>query len=125
MLFIVMTPMACSNKAVITARNIKIDGVVFNNLTSQQMRNMRIFVKESNAFAVCSYMPAKGQCSTTFPVRRYKGNSLTVTWEQNEKSWSKEDFYVEALIRFNWGDPAKVIINIQDNGAVTAILNNY
>lgn len=124
MILIVTTPMACSNKAFITVRNIRIDGVVFNNLTNQQMRNMHIYVKETNAFADCSYMPAKGQCSTTFPVRHYKGNSLSVTWVQNEKFWSKENFYAAAPMSLDWGAPAKIFINIKENGTVNAVLSN-
>ena len=105
-------------------RNITVDGLVFQNLTDKPVSDMRIWVQKTKTFAVCSYMPPKGQCSTTFPVRQYKGNSVTVTWKQNEKSWSKKDFYVDAPINLNWGAPAKAIINIKEGGELTATLKN-
>ena len=110
---------SCST-AIVRMKNITIDGVVFKNLTDQPMRNMRILVTKTNAFAVCSYMTARGECSTTFPVRQYKGNAISISWEQNNKSWSKEDFYIETPTSLDWGKPARAVINLMDGGDVQA-----
>lgn len=114
---------SCST-TLIKVRNITVDGLVFQNLTDMPVSDMRIWVQKTKAFAVCSYMPPRGQCSTTFPVRHYKGNSVTVSWKQSEESWSKKDFTVEAPMSLNWGAPAKIIINIKDGGALIAALKN-
>lgn len=105
-----------------TVPDLTIDGIVIKNQTAQTIYNIRVHVDKTKAFAYCSHVYTNGECSTGFQIKRYQGNPIRITWEQDNKAWSTDEFFVtmpEAVVPDR---PATAKVVVTGNGVANATL---
>ena len=104
------------------ARQLTINGIVFQNHTTQTVHNVTVSVETTSMFANCSHVYADGECSNMFPFAPYRGNPIRITWEQEGKVWSTEELYLSTSETIIPGQPAKAYIVITGAGRARAEL---
>ena len=100
---------------------LTIDGIIFHNQTPQTIYDVGLYVEKTKAFAHCSHVYSGKECSSTFLVKRYQGNQVRVTWEQNGKDWSTSNFLVTTPKELTPGKPATVRVVVTGNGTAKAV----
>ena len=59
------------------------DEITIRNNGYQNVRNVKIKVEKTGLVFLCSFIPAKGECSNKFKKRPYLGNPVTLHWQFN------------------------------------------
>lgn len=96
-----------------------VGGLVLRNQTDAEMRDVRVTVPRTGATVSCAVVPARGECSTTFPERRYRGNPAVVVWVHRGRNWSSGSFTLAPPERGDPAQPATVLIVLGEGGALT------
>ena len=95
---------------------VVVKGVSFSNGTSSPVTDVRLFVEKTKSFVSCGYIPAGSGCSTTFPLREYQGNPVSISWQQENRSWTTGEFVFELPEPLLPGKPITAIVNIGERG---------
>jgi hypothetical protein len=101
---------------------ITVTGLVFYNNTATPVHNAKLSVSKTHGLVACGVILPRKECSTTFPVRQYQGNSIIVSWEQAGRTWSSGEFYVQLPDDPPTDTPSIAVVTLGDDGAVKAIL---
>jgi len=107
-------------KTLSQARSIEIKGLVFRNNTSARVDNVKLEVEKTRKAVFCGYILAGRDFSTTFPLRKYQGNSIRMSWIHQGTSWKTEEFYIQIPKELIPDKPAIVLITIGNQGSVIA-----
>lgn len=97
----------------------EVAGLVLRNQTDAPMHEVRVTVPKSGATALCDFVPARGECATTFPERRYGGDPVAVTWRHRGRDWTPAHFTVARPADGDPGRPANVLIVLGEGGALS------
>ncbi|MHC4783457.1 MAG: hypothetical protein ACYSPJ_06940, partial [Planctomycetota bacterium] len=65
---------------VLQTRSIEIGGLMIRNQTAGPLYDIKLRVEQTSTVVSCNFIPAGGDFSTEFPLRRYQGNSVRVSW---------------------------------------------
>ena len=99
--------------------------VKFYNASYYPIENVRLSVQKTSGFASCSKILPQAACFTTFPVRKYQGNPVIISWEQNGKPWSTGEIAVEPSEDAAPDEPLYGIIEFGNQGSyITFLANN-
>jgi hypothetical protein len=105
----------CSEK--LKARSIEIGGLLIRNRTAGPLYDIKLKVERTGTVVSCNFIPAGGDFSTEFPLRRYQGNSIRANWQQNDRNFSTGEMYAEIPNAIDLGSSAVAVVVIQNNGA--------
>jgi len=105
---------------VLQSRSIEIGGLVIRNRTAGPLYDIKLKVEKTGTVVTCNFIPAGGDFSTEFPLRRYQGNSVWASWQQNGRAFATGDLYAEIPDVLDLNSPAAAVVAIQNNG--TAIV---
>ncbi len=97
-------------------RAIQIDGLILKNQTSVPVENVMLYIEKTREFASCSFLLPGSSFSTTFPVRRYQGNRVQISWSHRGRKWSPKEFVIKPPENLVPGQPVKVLIVFLENG---------
>jgi hypothetical protein len=103
-------------------REIPVGGLVFENQTPGTVHNVVLRALETKAVASCSRISAGDRFSTTFPVRRYQGGPLVVTWEHRGVRRTSGEFVIAPPADVALKDPVTVLILIAEGGSSWRLL---
>jgi hypothetical protein len=103
-------------------REIPVEGLVFENQTTGTIHNVVLRALETKALASCSRISAGQRFSTTFPVRRYKGGPLVVTWEYRGARRTSGEFVIQPPPDVAVKEPVTVLILIGEGGTSWRLL---
>lgn len=100
---------------------LQIKGLLFKNFTDGALKNISLKVAANHKFISCGYIAIRGECSTTFPIKEYQGNSISLSWDQDNQQHHYDNLYVDQTSIVNFIDPAQVVITIYENSKPTAV----
>jgi hypothetical protein len=104
-----------------TLSPVHLKGFVFRNHTSGMISDVEVRVPKTKEVAGCTSIPPEAGCSNNFPLRKYQGNPLTLSWSSGGKIFIK-DFVVRRPEKIVPGKPATAILTFTDNGSFSAEL---
>lgn len=101
--------------------SLTVEGLVFKNRSFDDLVEVRLTVEATREFIACGYIPARGECSTTFPRRDYQGNPVIVSWQQGSREYASRE-RPEPPSHPVAGKPLSAVIVIRADGEVDAQL---
>ncbi|MHC5159206.1 MAG: hypothetical protein ACYSN8_04120 [Planctomycetota bacterium] len=111
--FATLTISGCGE--VLRTRSIEIGGLMIRNQTAGR-------VEQTSTVVSCNFIPAGGDFSTEFPLRRYQGNSVRVSWQQNGQNFVTGELYAELPEVLDDSSSAAAVVVIQENGVAVVRL---
>ena len=115
--------MACS-PPLIKADSIKIERLIFLNMSTHALINVRIRIAKTRELVECGYILPKTECSLGFPLREYQGNRFDVSWLDNDQSRSVNNILVDIPENLMTGKPVNAVIIFGENGQFSARLQH-
>jgi hypothetical protein len=103
-------------------RSIEIGGLVIRNQTAGPLYDIKLKVERTGTVVTCNFIPAGGDFSTEFPLRRYQGNSVRVSWQQNGQNFATGDLYAEIPDVLDLNSPAAAVVEIHPAGVAVVRL---
>jgi hypothetical protein len=103
---------------------LTVTGVKFYNASYYPIENVRLRVRKTRGFASCNKILPQAMCLTTFPVRKYQGNPVIISWEQNGKPWSTGEILVEPTEDASLDKPLFGVVEIGNQGSYIAYLTS-
>ena len=100
------------------AAPIDIAGLVIYNNTPDPLYDIKLKVEKTGTVVTCNLIPSGRNFSTEFPLKRYQGNSVNVSWQQNGINRSTGDIYADVPDDLSPNVPVAVAVIIQQNGDV-------
>jgi hypothetical protein len=95
---------------------IEIGGLIVRNQTAGPLYDIKLKVERTGTVVTCNFIPAGGDFSTEFPLRRYQGNSVQISWQQNGRAFATGELYAEIPTKLTPDKSATVIVDIHNNG---------
>jgi hypothetical protein len=105
-----------------TQQPLMVDGLVFLNAGSMAVSEVSLRIEATHELVTCGFIPVRGECSTTFPERAYRGNSVRLIWTQGERTFFSAPFVIAPPAAPIAGKPATATVTIRDGGAYAAQL---
>lgn len=96
--------------------SIEIGGLLIRNRTPEPLYNVTLKVEKTRTLVSCNFIPSGGTFSTEFPLRRYQGNSVRVSWRQNGRPFETDNLYAEIPDVPDPGLPAIAVVEIHGPG---------
>jgi hypothetical protein len=101
---------------------VHLKGFIFRNQTSGVISSIEVKVPKTDEVASCTNIPPGSSCSNRFPLRRYQGNPLTLSWRSAEKVFVIEDLVIRRPEKLVHGEPATAILTFGNNGSISTEL---
>ena len=101
---------------------LTVTGLTFHNATSSPIHNARLSVSKTHGLVACGVILPHNECSTTFPLRQYQGNAITVAWQHAGQSWTSADVPVQLPEYPIPNRPTTAVITLGENGSISAKL---
>lgn len=120
-LFAVLS-LSCSTSLLQSLNNtqVTVKGVLFKNNSNLVINSIKLKVDETGRYINCSGIQRGSTCSTTFPLRKYQNNALTIQWWQQGISYTRESFKIETSELKIEPQQYILIITINSNGKISA-----
>ena len=98
---------------------IEISGLVIQNNTSAPIYNVQLWVEKTGTVVHSSSILAGNQLSTEFPLRRYQGNSVNISWEQEGKFSLANNIIAQIPDNLDANKPSQFIVIINSRTSVS------
>ena len=96
--------------------SIEIGGLLIRNRTPEPLYDVTLRVEKTGTLVTCNFIPVGGTITTEFPLRRYQGNSVRVSWRQNGWPCETGNLYAEIPDVPDRGSPETAVVEIQRPG---------
>ena len=103
---------------------IEITELRFENHANVAIHDVALRVGATREVVKCGVIAAKNICSTSFPVRRYQGNSVVISWTHAGSAFNSGDMVIEPGENLNSDVPVQVLVKIMPNGRLNAAMIN-
>jgi len=113
---------SCSTSCLKSSNNnhVTVKGVLFKNNSNLVINSIKLKVDETGRYINCSGIQRGSTCSTTFPLRKYQNNALTIQWWQQGMSYTQKSFKVETSQLKIESQQYLLIITVNNNGKISA-----
>ncbi len=101
---------------VLQNQSVEIGGLFIRNRTAGPLYDIKLRVERTGTVVSCNFIPAGGNFSTEFPLRRYQHNSVQVNWQQNGRNFATGDLYAEIHEALDISSPAAAVVEIHPTG---------
>ena len=101
---------------------LTVTGLTFHNATSTPINNARLSVSKTHGLIACGVILPHNQCSTTFPLRQYQGNAITVSWQHAGQTWRAADVHVQLPEYPIPNRPSTAVVTLGEHGSISARL---
>ena len=109
-----------SENRIQSTQKLAIKGLVFKNLSNYPVDKVTLKVAATHKFISCGYIARSSECSTTFPLKAYQGNSVSVTWVQADEDYIRNDIYIQPEPYIDLAKPAYVVITFDQQRNIKA-----
>lgn len=99
--------------------SIVIDGLVINNSTEEPVYDFLLEVEKVKEILSVSPILARTSFTTNFPLRKYKGNRVSLIWKHGGRNWKSENIIMNPPADLVAGRPVTVVITISDYGQIS------
>ncbi len=101
---------------------LTVAGLTFHNATSGPIKNARLTASKTHGLVACGFILPHNDCSTTFPLKQYQGNSITVSWQHAGQTWTSEGVDVQLPEYPIPNRPTTAVVTLGENGSINARL---
>ena len=117
----VLTVTSCigSNLTKLGVGSIVINGLVVTNGTEEPVYNFLLLVEKVQEIISASPILAKAFFATNFPLRKYKGNRVSVTWKHRGRNWTSGNLTIKPPKDLIAGRPVTVVIVLGEHGRIS------
>jgi len=112
---------ACSSLQTKT-RSINIQRLIFLNQSASSLRDVQIFITNTNEVVACGYILPKSECSTGFPLREYQGNPFDISWLNGKQKMLIKNILVDVPDNLMLEEPVNAVIVFGEQGRFSASL---
>jgi hypothetical protein len=114
---------AGSNLSLKPPAEILIDGLIIQNLTEETIHDFVLKVENVKNHISVTPILDRNSFSTSFPLRKYQKNQISITWTQGGRRWMSGYLIIEPPDDLVPGRPATVMILIRENGNVMTTMS--
>ncbi len=100
----------------------QINAVVIRNSSETGIEQAQIKVEKTQELFSCGHIIKGTECSTTFRVRDYAGNAISVSWVQDGKLHITGLFIMEIPSKMKADIPMTAVLEIRDRGRTYSYL---
>ncbi len=100
--------------------SIVIDGLVVQNSTEEPVYDFLLKVEKVKEIVSVSPILARASFTTNFPLRKYKGNRIFLTWKHRGRNWTSKNLIINPPADLVAGRPVTVVITIGESGQISA-----
>lgn len=118
-IFLIQSCESTRLSSIVASNSLSVYGVIFKNISNQPIERVSLKVDATNKYISCSRIASQQICSTTFPLKEYKKNTLTIHWKQAGKDYFKKNFTVDIEKNRVKSIKYTLVITLKDNGHVT------
>jgi hypothetical protein len=101
---------------------IEIEGLRIRNDLLFSVTDVMILVPVSGDYVGCGIILPRSECSTTFPVRDYRGSAVVISWKEYGEAHKTDEFVVDVPDGIDPELPAMVEVIIYTQGLAGARL---
>jgi hypothetical protein len=91
---------------------VEIEGVEIRNELLSVVTDVQILVPQTGDFVGCGTILPNSSCSTTFPLRNYQGNAVNVSWKEQGRMHTTDDFVIKIPAALDTTKPARILVLI-------------
>lgn len=96
--------------------SIVINGLVVTNSTEAPAYDFLLRVEKVKEIVAVSPILARASFTTNFPLRKYKGNRVFLTWKHRSRNWTSKNLIINPPADLVAGRPVTVVIIIGEYG---------
>lgn len=104
---------------------LTVAGLTFQNATSSPIHNARLSASKTYGLVACGVILPHSECSTTFPLRQYQGNAITVSWQHADQTWTSADVYAQLPEYPVANRPATAVVSLGEKGSISVRLIQF
>jgi hypothetical protein len=97
---------------------LTVAGLTFHNATSTPIHDARLSVRKTHGLVACGVVLPHNECSTTFPLRQYQGNAITVSWQHAGQAWTSANVPVQLPEYPIPNRPTTAVVTLGENGSI-------
>ena len=112
---IIILLQGCTSLQHSSSKTIQIKGLIIKNQEGKPVENFILKANANGRFVTCGYIAIDGECSTTFPLKEYQGNTLSISWKQYNQQYSYNDITTSQDSLENIKSPVYVVISLRPN----------
>lgn len=101
-------------------QKLMFDTLVFENDSYSTLDMVRIEVRETGAFAMCSPVYSRTICSTSFQTKVYQDNPVYISWDVKGVSKVAGPIKVRLPDNISFEEIAQVVVQFDSEGRLTA-----
>lgn len=101
---------------------LTVAGLTFHNATSSPIKDARLTASKTHGLVACGFILPHNDCSTTFPLKQYQGNSITVSWQNAGQTWTSVDVAVQLPEYPIPNRPTTAVVTLGEHGSINARL---
>jgi len=118
LIIMVLTITSCGGGSLIKPGigSIVIDGLIINNGTEKHVYDFLLKIEKVKEILSLSPILARASLTTNFPLRKYKGNRVSLTWKHDGRNWKSKNIIINPPAGLVAGRPVTVVITISDYG---------
>jgi len=99
--------------------SIVINGLVVNNSTEEPVYDFLLKIEKVREIISVSPIFARTSFTTNFPLRKYKGNRVSLIWKHGGRNWKSKNIIINPPADLVAGRPVNVVITISDYGQIS------
>ena len=118
LIIMVLTITSCGGGSLIKPGigSIVIDGLIINNGTEKPVYDFLLKIEKIKEILSVSPILARASFTTKFPLRKYKGNRVSLTWKHGGRNWESKNIIINPPTGLAAGRSVTVVITISDYG---------
>ena len=102
-----------------------IGGLTIRNDSAERAENVRIEIAGTRQHVTCGYILARTACATTFPVTRYEGRFVALSWTQRGLSMRSKPFIVPLPDPVPVGRPLEVVVHFGSQTGISSYMRLF
>ncbi|MBC8318823.1 MAG: hypothetical protein H8E41_13040 [Desulfobulbaceae bacterium] len=96
---------------------LAVAGVRFQNASYYPVAHVRLIGEDFRDVVSCREVVVGTECYTDFPAGQYGGKPIAISWEQNGKTWSTGQIFIEVPEDVNRKKPTTCVVIMGNQGS--------
>ena len=97
------------------ADTLKIAGLEFRISGDLELTNVELTVANNAGFISCGQVLPGSSCSTTFPIREYSGQELTIEWRYRDQLYIREGVVLDLDESDDNNQPVNILVLLRQS----------
>ncbi len=97
------------------AGDLRVGGLVFRNSGDRELTDVKLTVSNNAGFISCGQIVPGGSCSTTFPVREYSAQEMSIEWRYLGQLHVRKGVVLEVDKNRKYEQPVTILVLIRQS----------